>query len=47
MKISAPEVMTCHLKQIHQKRLIRSKITRSCSSLKDARLKASKVVEWI
>jgi len=41
---SALEVMTCHHKQVHQKHLIRSKITRSWSSSEDERLKTSKVV---
>jgi len=44
---SAPEVMTCHQKQVHQKHLIRSKITRSWSSSEDEGLKASKVVQRI
>jgi len=44
---NAPEVMTCHQKQVHQKHLIRSKITRSWSSLEDERLKASKVIQRI
>jgi len=44
---SAHEVMTCHQKQVHQKHLIRSKITRSWRSSEDERLKASKVVQWI
>jgi len=39
---SAPKVMTSS-EASHQK----LKITRSCSSSKDARLKASKVVQWI
>jgi len=46
-KSSAPEVMTCHQKQVHHKHLIRSKITRSWSSSEDERLKASKVVQMI
>jgi len=47
LKSSAPEVMTCHQKQVHQKHLIRSKITRNWSSSEDERLKASKVVQRI
>jgi len=39
--------MTCHQKQVHQKRLIRSKISRSWSSSEDERLRGSKVVQWI
>jgi len=39
---SAPEVMTCHQKQVHQKHLIRS-----WSSSEDERLKTSKVVQSI
>jgi len=47
LKKSVPEVMTCHHKQVHQKNLIRSKITRSWSSSEDERLKSSKVVHRI
>ena len=36
-----------HQKQVHQKHLIRSNITRSWSSSEDARLKASRAVQWI
>jgi len=44
---SALEVMTCYQKQVHQKHLIKSKITRSWSSSEDEILKASKVVQRI
>ena len=36
-----------HQKQVHQKHLIRSNITRSWSSSEDERLKASEGVQWI
>jgi len=48
LKRTGPEVKVLlkwwrHQKQVHQK----LKITKSCSSSEDARLKASKVVQWI
>jgi len=52
LKTSAPKVKVLlkwwrHQKQVHQKHLIRSKITRSWSSLEHERLKASKDVQRI
>jgi len=52
MTYSAPEVKVLrkwwrHQKQVHQKRLIRSKIFRSWSSSEDERLKASKAAQRI
>jgi len=44
---SDPEVMMCHQKQVHQKHLIRRRITRSWSSSEDERLKSSKPVKRI
>jgi len=44
---SVPEVMTSSEESLSETSHQKLKITRSCSSSEDARLKASKAVQWI